>query len=139
MSLRDIEDREDVDRLLERFYEAAMVDPEIGHHFTELDLVTHLPVIGDFWEKLLFSRPVYFGNPLAVHKVLHDRSLLKPEHFERWVEIFRSTVDSMFNGQRADLAKFRAGVIADTLSQRLNPTISIKPPDLVSRDDVRPH
>jgi hypothetical protein len=46
-------------------------------------------------------------------------------------------VDEMFEGPRADLAKFRAGVIAETLSQRLNPTINIKPPDLRSRDDVR--
>jgi hemoglobin len=137
MNLRDIENREDIDRLLERFYETAMVDPEIGHHFIELDLVTHLPVIGDFWEKLLFSRPVYFGNPLAVHKILHDKLMLEPQHFERWVAIFRSTVDSMFLGRRADLAKFRAGVIADTLSQRLNSTLKIKPPDLISRGDVR--
>ena len=134
MNLPDIETRQDIDRLLARFYEAAMVDVEIAHHFTELDLVTHLPVIGDFWEKLLFSRPVYFGNPLAVHKVLHDKALLKPEHFKRWVEIFRATVDEMFDGPRADLAKFRAGVIADTLNQRLNPTINIAPPDLTSRD-----
>jgi len=134
VSFHDIENRADVDRLLVRFYEAAMVDPQIAHHFTELDLETHLPVIGDFWEKLLFARPVYFGNPLLVHKVLHERSRLEPEPFVRWVEIFRATVGGMFEGPRADLAKFRAGVIADTLSQRLNPTISIKPPDLASRE-----
>ena len=127
MNIRDIETRQDIDRLLNRFYEVAMVDPEIAHHFTELDLVTHLPVIGDFWEKLLFSRPVYFGNPLVVHKQLHDRSPLEAEHFARWVGIFRSTVESMFEGPRADLAKARAGVIADTLNQRLNPTLNIQP------------
>ena len=71
--------------------------------------------------------------------MLNERSRLTPEHFERWVEIFRSIVDSMFEGPRADLAKTRAGFIADTLSQRLNPSINIKPPDFVSRDDVRTH
>lgn len=138
MNIRDIETRGDIDHLLKRFYEVAMVDPEIAHHFTELDLVTHLPVIGDFWEKLLFSRPVYFGNPLVVHEQLHERSPLEVEHFERWVSIFRSMVDSMFVGPRADLAKARAEVIADTLNQRLNPTLNIQPRKTRSMSDERP-
>ncbi|HTH51690.1 MAG TPA: group III truncated hemoglobin [Pyrinomonadaceae bacterium] len=138
MTRHDIETREDVDRLLERFYESAMVDPMIAHHFTELDLETHLPVIGDFWEKLLFSRPVYFGNPLIVHRQLHERHELEPPHFDRWVEIFRATVDEMFDGPRADVAKFRAGVIAGTLSERLH-SVDLIPPDTSSRGDVRPN
>ena len=62
--MKDIETREDIELLLTRFYDVAIVDDEIGHHFADLDLVTHLPVIVDFWEKVLFGKNIYFGNPL---------------------------------------------------------------------------
>ena len=70
---RDIEDRCDIDKLLQAFYKAAIVDTEIGHHFDDLDMKSHLPVIVDFWEKVLFGKPVYFGNPMAVHRRLHEK------------------------------------------------------------------
>lgn len=122
---RDIESRADIDRLLVEFYKVIVHDPEIGHHFDELDLAHHLPIIGDFWEKVLFGNPVYFNNPLAVHQKLHERFPLKPEHFLRWVEVFSQTVESHFDGETAELAKFRARAIADSLDQKLNGGVQI--------------
>ncbi len=81
--MRDIETREDLEFLLTGFYEVATKDEQIGHHFAELDLVSHLPVIVDFWEKILFGKPVYFGNPLLIHQKLNEIFPLKSEHFER--------------------------------------------------------
>lgn len=118
--MKDIETREDVETLLTEFYKAATGDAEIGHHFDDLDLVSHLPIIVDFWEKILFGKPVYFGNPMIVHQILHEKFPLKPEHFYRWVEIFSATVDAHFAGEQAENAKNRAAVIANSLSQRLN-------------------
>ena len=121
----DIETRADIDRLLVEFYKVVMHDPEIGHHFDQLDLEHHLPIIGDFWEKILFGNPVYFNDPLTVHQKLHERFPLRPEHFARWVEVFSRTVDAMFAGEMADLAKFRAGAIGRNLDQRLNGGVQI--------------
>lgn len=126
MMRRDIETRDDIDKLLVEFYRVAMRDEEIGHHFTELDLKTHLPVIGDFWEKVLFGRPVYFNNPLAVHQDLHRKSPLEPEHFARWLAIFSETVDKLFSGEAAETAKSRAGMIGHSLNQRLNGSVRIE-------------
>jgi hemoglobin len=120
MTKSDIETRSDIDRLLREFYNIAIPDTEIGHHFVDMDLETHLPVIGDFWEKILFARPIYFGNPLIVHEMLQKRSPLEREHFARWVEIFRGTVDRYFAGSTAEKAKQLAGAIANNLHQRLN-------------------
>lgn len=53
----DIETREDLEELLADFYTVAMHDEQIGHHFDELDLESHLPVIVDFWEKVLLASP----------------------------------------------------------------------------------
>lgn len=117
---RDIETREDLENLLREFYAIATRDERIGHHFAELDLEAHLPIIINFWEKVLFGEPVYFGNPLAVHQILHEKSPLKLEHFQRWFEIFTHTVDELFTGETADNAKLRAKMIAHSLNQNLN-------------------
>src|SRR5438128_282832 len=99
--MKDIENRQDIDDLLVAFYEVAMADATIGHHFDDLDLAAHLPVIGNFWEKALFGRPVYFSNPMIVHQKIHASMPLKPEHFSRWVDIFVETVDRLFAGEMA--------------------------------------
>jgi hemoglobin len=116
--LEDVESRADIDRLMQTFYERAIGDDVIGYIFTEvakLDLEHHLPIIGDFWESLLFGTPAYQKhgrNPMLVHKDLHAKSPLTPEHFERWLEIFTATVDDLFDGENADHLKMRAGAIA---------------------------
>ena len=120
MTKRDIETREDLEFLLNEFYKTAVVDSEIGHHFVELDLAAHLPVIVNFWEKALFGKPIYFGNPLVVHQTLHKKSPLELEHFQRWFEIFSQTIDKLFDGKRAEDAKLRAKMIAHSLNQNLN-------------------
>lgn len=123
--MTDIGTRDDLERLLRDFYSIALDDPPIAHHFLELDLEGHLPVIVDFWEKVLFGTPVYSNNPLAVHQRLHEKSPLKFEHFDRWVEIFSESVDRLFSGANADEAKSRARAIAASLGQRLNGGIAI--------------
>lgn len=117
---RDIETRKDLENLLSEFYKIATIDAEIGHHFAGLDLAAHLPIIINFWEKVLFGKPIYFGNPLAVHQILHEKFPLKLEHFQRWVEIFSRTVDELFAGETAENAKLRAKMIAHSLNQNLN-------------------
>ena len=121
----DIETRTDIERLLEEFYKIVPHDQEIRHHFDGLDLEHHLPIIADFWEKVLFGNPVYFNNPLLVHQKLHQRSPLEPEHLDLWVGIFCRTVDNLFAGEIAETAKIRARAIAGNLDQRLNGGLQI--------------
>lgn len=118
---KDIETRADIDDLMNRFYARALTDETIGYIFTDvarLDLEHHLPVIGDFWETLLFGTGNYQKhgrNPLQVHAALHQKSALTPKHFRRWLELFRATVDESFAGERADLIKLRAEAIANRM------------------------
>ncbi len=113
---RDIETSADLETLLREFYAVAVSDEIIGHHFADLNLETHLPTSADFWEKVLFGKPVYFGNPLAVHQKINGKSPLTLEHFRRWTEIFALTIDRFFAGERADAAKLRARMIAHSLN-----------------------
>lgn len=118
--MKDIETREDIEFLMDAFYKVAITDSEIEHHFDGLDLASHMPVIVDFWEKVLFGKQIYFGNPLFVHQKLHEKNPLTLEHFQRWVAIFRETIDENFAGEMAENAKMRAKMIAHSLNQRLN-------------------
>lgn len=83
--MKDIETKEDIDRLMVKFYERAIGDDVIGYIFTEvarLDLEHHLPVVGDFWETLLFGTGNYQSHgrsPLQVHARLSQESPLKFE------------------------------------------------------------
>lgn len=116
----DIQTRADLEFLLTEFYKTATTDTEIGHHFVDLNLETHLPVIVNFWEKVLFGKQVYFGNPLDVHLKLNSKSPLRFEHFGRWFYLFSRTVDEFFTGATAENAKLRAKMIAHSLNQKIN-------------------
>jgi hemoglobin len=118
----DLETRADIDRLLRLFYSRAMVDEVIGYLFTEvarLDLEQHLPQIGNFWEQVLLQRPVYVGQPIAVHQPLHAAATMQGSHFQRWFSIWSASIDELFVGEMATQAKRRAAIIAETMQYRL--------------------
>ncbi len=114
----DIESRNHIEQLMRAFYAKAIPDPVIGHYFTQvinMDLEKHLPVIIDFWETVLFGIAKYKSNAIAVHQHLHEKSAFEEKHFEQWVTLFQSTVDELFEGEKAELAKQRALSIATVM------------------------
>ena len=119
---RDIETREDCERLVRAFYGRAMTDPHIGYLFTDvahLDLDEHVPVITSFWETILLGARSYGGGAFAPHARLHAKSPMSPGHFDRWVVLWCETVDELFAGPRAELAKAHARRVARAFSRRL--------------------
>lgn len=123
--MRDLTTRVDIDQLMRVFYERALADDVIGYIFTDvahLDLESHLPIIGDFWETMLFRTGDYAArgrNPMEVHRKLHLKSAFKPQHFSRWLELFSACVDAEFTGPRADFIKLRANAIALRFQENL--------------------
>lgn len=112
---QDIESREDLELMLSVFYEKALKDELISHFFTSvvpLDLFHHLPLITDFWESVLLNKAGYRKNVMEVHLQINKLSSMEPEHFKKWVSLFTGTVDHLFEGPRATLAKHRAESIA---------------------------
>jgi hemoglobin len=108
---RDIETRDDIELLIRQFYEKVKRDSVIGYIFTDLARVNwdkHLPVMFDFWENTLFFTGTYTGNPMKSHQRLHQLYRLNEKHFLQWVQLFTSTVDELFAGEKAELAKQRA-------------------------------
>lgn len=120
---KDIESRADLEGLLRAFYEKAFTDELIGHFFTKvvpLNLDTHIPVITDFWEAIIFNKHTYKKNVMVVHQHIHHLSHIKKEHLDRWVQIFTGTVEDMFEGEKAELIKQRATSIATIMDIKLN-------------------
>jgi len=109
--MTDIKFREDIDILVEAFYRKIIVDPTIGHIFTEvvqLNLEAHLPVICDFWESILLGNMIYRGNPMLTHLKLAERTALTQVHFDVWLGYWEQTVRALHSGEKADLAVQRA-------------------------------
>ena len=119
---RDIESRADCERLVRAFYGQALEDPIIGFIFVDvakLDLEAHVPRLTSFWETVLLGAQSYGGGAFRPHAQLHGRVRLRRGHFERWLALWRSTVDELFEGERAELAKAHALRVARAFHQRL--------------------
>ena len=119
---KDIQTREDIELLVQTFYEKVIADPLIGRIFTEVIKVNwkkHLPVMYDFWENALFYSGTYSGNPMASHKRLHQIFPLKEEHFHRWIYLFTETVNELFEGEKASLAIQRAISISTVMKIKI--------------------
>lgn len=110
--MSDISTAADVKRLVETFYQKLVIDPVVGKFFEGLDLEHHLPRIRAFWEMALLNVPGYTTNVTEVHLRLHQRIPMERADFDRWLELFRVTVDELFTGPNAEEAKLRALSIA---------------------------
>lgn len=121
--MRDIEDRKDIELLVDTFYNSVLKDDSINYFFTDvakLDFEKHMPRMYDFWESTLFHTASYAGNTLRVHKDLNEKSPLQKEHFETWIGLFKHTVDELFTGTTAELAKQRAQSIAMVMQMKVS-------------------
>ncbi len=118
----DIENIEDVKLLVNTFYGNMKSDDIVGRVFLDIEKVDfdkHLPKMYDFWEMLLFEGSNYRGAPMQPHLRINQHHPLTPAHFDRWLEMFRETVDSLFEGPKAEEAKTKAFNIASTWSYKL--------------------
>ena len=79
----------------------------------------HMPKMYDFWETTLFHKAVYKGNPMQIHTEVNKKFSMKKEHFHRWLELFNTTVDELFSGENAELAKTRALSIATVMQIKI--------------------
>jgi len=104
--------------MVNNFYEKVKPDETIGYFFSQvagIDWEKHLPVMYNFWENIIFHVGGYTGNPMKHHMDLHQKSPMKKEHFNRWIELFNETVDELFEGEKAEQVKVRALSIATVM------------------------
>ncbi len=118
----DLATRAEVELLVRTFYRAAAMDDLLGPIFeaASVDWPSHIETVTGFWMDQLFATHRYEGNPLRAHVPVARRIPFRPEHFARWLALFTETVDELFEGPVADLAKARAAKMARALARLLD-------------------
>ena len=114
----DINNREDIQVLVNEFYTKVQADPLLGPVFSHVDWPHHLPIMYNFWSSMLLGDQSYRGNPLQKHLPLP----IEPQHFQQWLKLFRETVDNNFSGEKAEEVKMRAESIAGIFQIRMGLT-----------------
>ncbi|MBC7426149.1 MAG: group III truncated hemoglobin [Bacteroidia bacterium] len=102
--LKEIENEEDVALLVKTFYGSVVNDPLLKPHFEGIDWEAHLPRMTAFWDFILLDKAGFTGNVFDKHANLN----IGAPHFTAWLKIFFETVDSLFIGEKAEMAKQRA-------------------------------
>lgn len=118
----DLNTRSDIDALLRTFYSRALIDEELAEPFTELreqGLESHLPVMCDFWETVLFGTKSYRGSALTVHKGLHKTHPLTVAHFQRWLALWIEVVEERHTGPIATRAVLQGSRMARAMSRQI--------------------
>ena len=112
---KDIESREDVELLVNTFYDGIKVHNLLSPIFNvsaNVNWETHLPKMYSFWSSLLLGEHSFTGNPMATHIALSKNIPLTSLEFSEWIQLFNATVDDLFEGEKANEAKIRAANIA---------------------------
>ncbi len=121
--LSDISTNADVHALVKTFYAKVRLHSELGPIFNRVveDWDNHIEEISKFWRNTLFGEFVYKSNPMKAH-IDVDQDALQPleqRHFGNWLELWFSTIDSMFEGDLAHRAKEHARNMAHILFMRI--------------------
>lgn len=112
----DINTREDVALLVDQFYKKVRANAILGPIFNQAitNWDQHLDHLTTFWESSLFmGKPLkkkYVGNPLEVHVKVdqENNNSITEHHFGIWLNLWFETIEQLFAGENAELAKRRA-------------------------------
>ncbi len=123
MSKIEIKNREDVKLLVTSFYKKIRVHEILGPIFNGIitDWDTHLDLLTDFWETQLFLKRKYHGNPVTAHQEVDDKMnhTITSEHFGLWLNLWFETLDELFEGETAWIAKNRAQKMSTMLFMQI--------------------
>lgn len=112
---KDIENKSDIEKMIRSFYSSLLTNDSISPVFADTDFEAHMPQMIAFWSFVLLDEEGYKTNVFDKHVNLP----IKEEHFEIWLSHFEKTIDSLFEGEKAEMAKLRANSIAYTFRMKL--------------------
>ncbi len=105
--------------LVKVFYARVRQDPELGPIFNDAitDWPHHLSKLTDFWHSVMLTSGRYKGNPMLKH-VIH-RARITPEHFTRWLALWRETTGEIMAPAAAAQLQAKAERIGESLKLAL--------------------
>ena len=101
--------------LVHGFYARIRTDEVLGPIFARVigeNWDPHLAKMCDFWSSVMRMTGRYKGNPMVAHMRL---KMVRPEHFERWLALFRDAAAEICDTELAALFVSRAENIARSL------------------------
>jgi hemoglobin len=119
---KEIEKDEDIKVLVNAFYDKVKADATIGFIFHKIigeDWSHHLPIMYRFWGTILLNKEGYKGNVIQKHIDLDKQIKLEQEHYDRWLLLWKETVDELYEGEKAEEAKNRAGMMLNLISMKV--------------------
>ena len=69
----------------------------------------------NFWQTVLLEEHTYYGSPFVPHAKLP----VELEHFDKWLLLFNSTVDDLFEGEKAEKAKWQGQRMAEMFHSKI--------------------
>jgi len=115
---KEIRQLDEVKLLVDSFYGKVRKDELLAHIFNERikdNWPTHLDKMYRFWQTVLLEDHTYNGSPFAPHATMP----IDAQHFDRWLELFQSTLDDLFKGEKAQEAHWRALKMAEMFQMKL--------------------
>lgn len=107
----DISTFQDIQLLVDTFYEKVRENPIIGTIFNDViedKWPKHLEKMYRFWQTVLLGEHTYYGSPFPPHAHLPIRQ----QHFDTWLGLWYDTIDTFFAGPKAQEAKWRSEKMA---------------------------
>ena len=120
--MKKLESRNDIEFLVNAFYDKVSKDEKIGFFFNDVakvDWSHHLPKMYSFWESLLFGEASYKGNPMAMHFPVNEKVAIEKPHFAHWIKLWTETVEENFEGEKAEAAVYKASNIANLMAYKM--------------------
>lgn len=119
---QDISNREDIELLVNTFYDKVKADDTIGYIFHNIigpDWSHHLPIMYQFWETVLLGKAGYVGNPVMKHIDLDKKMPLQDSHYKTWEGLWMATVNDLYSGPVADDAKYKASNMVNLIRMKV--------------------
>ncbi len=104
-----------IEKLVRDFYAKIRADDELGPIFASAitgDWEPHLQKMFAFWSSLTMLTGRYKGQPMGAHLKL---KMVEPQHFDRWLSLFRETANDVFSPQAAAIFIDKAERVAESL------------------------
>lgn len=110
-------------KIVSLFYQKLFADELMRHFFVSFlepnSLEVHLKILVDFWDGVLFHTGSYSKNAMKPHIDKHKETPFKKEHFDRWIFLFKESVDDLFAGQNTEVLKNRAESIGTVMQLKI--------------------
>ncbi len=105
--------------LVALFYGRVRQDSELGPIFNDAiaDWPHHLSKLTDFWHSVMLTSGRFKGNPMMKHLIHKTR--IKPEHFDRWLELWDGATAEVMAPEHARELQIKARRIGESLKLAL--------------------